>query len=380
MSSVVDLFSGAGGFGLGFELAGFDVLTSLEIDKWAAETIKLNKDHRVVNDDIRNYHKISQISPILDDSPEIIIGGPPCQGFSLAGKREKDDLRNVLYREYLNWVKLLKPKIFVIENVTGILNFRNLEGTKIIEEIKEKFEGLGYNIDIWKLNSVDYGIPQYRKRVFIVGNRLGQMINPPIPTHSDKNNLLPGFVTVGDAILDLPKLLAGEGNEQMDYTFPSSNDFQNWSRFESEFVFNHVAMKHTTRIIRRFESIISNSEIEEESKVKKRNGNGELSQVNYSLNNRLLISNKPSFTIPAHFYSSFVHPIYPRNLTAREAARIQSFPDSYKFYGARTLMSSKLLKKIGREEDGKLSQYNQIGNAVPPLLAMRIAEHLRNFL
>ena len=105
-----------------------------------------------------------------------------------------------------------------------------------------------------------------------------------------------------------------------------------------------------------------------------------LSEVNYSLNNRYLDQNNPSYTVPAHFYSSFVHPLMPRNLTAREAARIQSFPDWYKFYGARTLVSAKLLKKIGREDHNYLSQYNQIGNAVPPLLALRIAEHIKNYL
>jgi len=142
-------------------------------------------------------------------------------------------------------------------------------------------------------------------------------------------------------------------------------------------------MKHTSSMIERFRLIRSGRSIKEippEYRAKKRNGNGELSKSHYNSNNRILDPSSPAYTIPAHFYSSFVNPYQDRNLTAREAARLQSFPDWYRFMGKRTVISHKLLERYGRHEDNYLSQYNQIGNAVPPLLAKAIAEHIYLFL
>ena len=190
-------------------------------------------------------------------------------------------------------------------------------------------------------------------------------------------------ITIGEAILDLPLINAGEGCEIMTYDSNPINDYQKWVRNESKYVYNHIAMAHTSRLIERFKLIQQGSDIEDiphSLKVRQRNGNGTISLKKFNLNYRHLINEKIANTIPASFYSSFIHPTIPRNITSREAARFQSFPDTYIFKGKRTLISKKLLKKQGKEYFDRLSQYNQIGNAVPPLLSKAIALHLKSLL
>lgn len=383
-NTVIDLFAGAGGFGLGFAMSDYQIICSLEVDKWASETLKQNFNHKVINETILNYTDKQSILKKIDTRPDIIIGGPPCQGFSNAGKKDINDPRNKMYLHFHNWVDVLQPKIFVIENVKGILNFKNPEGTKVIDEIKTKFTESGYSINIWKLNAQNYGVPQSRERVFIVGHRDGIEIPKPNITHSNKDDSLCNYITVNEAISDLPYIKAKEGEDELEYNKQPSNDYQEKCRKNSKKVFNHEAMKHTERMVYRYQHIIEGKSLEslgDDLKVRKRNGNGELSGINFALNYRYLRPDLPSYTIPAHFYSSFIHPFIPRNITTREAARIQSFPDWYKFYGKRTMISAKLLKKLGKDEElNHLSQYNQVGNAVPPLLASAIAEHLKKYL
>ncbi|WP_452223046.1 DNA cytosine methyltransferase [Lacinutrix chionoecetis] len=381
---VIDLFAGAGGFGLGFEMAKYHILFSLEVDKWASDTLRENFNHKVIHDSILNYTSKKDITALCTEQPDIIIGGPPCQGFSNAGKKVISDPRNKMYLHFHKWVDVLKPKMFVIENVKGILNFKTNEGTKVIDEIKSKFSNSGYSVNIWKLNSKNYGVPQSRERIFIVGHIDNIVIpKPPIINSNDENSNLPQFLTVNDAISDLPKIKAKEGSDESDYDSEPQNDYQKKCRINSSKVFNHEAMKHTDRMVSRYQHIIDGNSLDDlsdELKVRKRNGNGELSNIKFALNYRYLKPNHPSYTIPAHFYSSFIHPSIPRNITTREAARIQSFPDWYKFCGKRTMISSKLLKRLGKDEElNHLSQYNQVGNAVPPLLAKNIAIHLKKF-
>ncbi len=190
-------------------------------------------------------------------------------------------------------------------------------------------------------------------------------------------------VSVREAILDLPEIKAGEGSEEQFYTKGPQTDYQRWARGDQETLYNHVAMKHTERLVERFKQIQwgqSVVDVPETHRARKRSGNGEKSGVVYDSNNRRLDPSRPSFTIPAHFYSSFIHPYQHRNITAREAARLQSFSDSYQFMGKRTVVSRRLLEQLGRHDENYLSQYNQIGNAVPPLLATAIAEHIRPVL
>lgn len=381
--TTLDLFAGAGGFGLGFQLAGFEPICSLEYDKWAADTLKENNNHRIINEDILKYKTKQDIFTLVDSKPSIIIGGPPCQGFSNAGKKKVNDVRNKMYLEYLNWVKIFQPKLFVIENVRGILSFKNENGKKVIDDIISKVESMGYQISIWKLNAANYGVPQNRQRAFIVGHKSEKDIPVPKETHCNKDKNLLNSITVAQAISDLPKIKAKEGSEIMQYQFETQSDYQKLLKGSCTVLYNHVAMNHTDRMVNRYEKILKGEKLEDLSddlKVRKRNGNGELSSTAFSLNYRYLNPNEASYTIPAHFYSSFIHPFIPRNITTREAARIQSFPDSYRFMGKRTMISAKLLKRLGKEELNHLSQYNQVGNAVPPLLSKAIAEHLVNYL
>ncbi|MBI1928742.1 DNA cytosine methyltransferase [Candidatus Poribacteria bacterium] len=398
---VIDLFAGAGGFGLGFQLAGYEVTCSVEIDQWAAATLRENNPNmKVIQENIQHFQSSDEIRHVCGDSAHVIIGGPPCQGFSVAGPAPKDskDPRNSLFQDFACWVESLNPQMFVMENVRGILSRKNSCGKKVIEIIQNTFVSLGYSVEVWQLNAVEYGVPQMRERVFIVGNRAGiQKIGAPPKTHlifkqnskrlqmniSEEFENLNRAISAWEAISDLPELKAGEGREEQSYTTEPETEFQRWAREKQDVLFNHVAMKHHERMIERFKHIQwgqSGLDAPEEYRARKRSGNGEISEAPYNSNNRRLHPHFPSYTIPASFYSSFIHPYQHRNLTAREAARIQSFPDWYRFMGKRTVVSRKLLGRTGCVENQHLSQYNQIGNAVPPLLAKAIAKHLQKFV
>ena len=391
--TVFDLFAGAGGFGLGFKMADFEVNLSLEKDKWAVDTLRANSSGSsvIIQEDIRSFSKPELIiDAAKGQEPNIIIGGPPCQGFSVAGpSKDPDDPRNTLFIEFAHWVELLLPNIFVMENVAGLCNRRNSKGELVLDIVCKTFERIGYKVEVWKLNAALYGVPQLRNRLFIVGNKFDRIIGPPPVTHYIDNTsslslpFLKPAINVFDAIGDLPFITSGEGSEQTNYTIDSFHDYQSWARSGSEFVHNHVAMIHTKRIIERYRHIqngVSVTDLPVDAKVRKRGGEGVLSETAYHSNYRHLKSDMISYTVPASFYSTFIHPNIPRNVTSREAARIQSFPDLYVFKEKRTVVSSKLLLKKGRVEDNFLSQYNQIGNAVPPLLSYNIAKHLEAFL
>jgi DNA (cytosine-5)-methyltransferase 1 len=388
---VIDLFAGAGGFGLGFHLAGYDVEFSLEIDDWAVDTLKHNNPSMIVTkDDIRNYNTLAEIRSVYTGSPDIIIGGPPCQGFSIAGPAQKDpkDPRNSLFQNFAKWVELLEPKMFVMENVKGLLSRHNAKGEKVIDIIQKTFVDLGYDVEVWLLNAAEYGVPQIRERILIVGNRLGiKKIGMPPKTHSlsngKSNGHLPPAITLWDAISDLPPLESGCGKEEQPYILKTENNYQQFLHGNQKVLFNHVAMRHSKRLVERFKHINwgeSSADVPEEHRAHSRNGNGEISEKVYDQNNRRLYPHKPSHTIAAAFYANFIHPFQHRNLTAREGARIQSFPDWYKFLGKKTIPSHKLLEREGRLDELHLCQYNQIGNAIPPLLAKSVAEYLEKLL
>ncbi len=390
----------SGGVGLGFHLAGYDLALSLEMDEWAAQTLSHNNPlMKVVRDDIRCYKTADEIKAVCVASPHIIIGGPPCQGFSIAGPAQKDpkDPRNALFKYFARWVEVLSPKVFVMENVNGLISRRNAQGERVIEIIRETFTRLGYCVEVWLLNAAEYGVPQIRERIFIVGNRLGiDRIGEPPKTHvlpdgktSDSQASLfpcdrsPFAVSLWEAISDLPEIEANEGVEDQPYTVSPQTKYQAMLRGHQSVLYNHVAMQHSKRLVERFKHIKwgeSSADVPHEHRARTRNGNGRISDAMYDQNNRRLHPYKPSHTIAASFYANFIHPFQHRNLTAREGARIQSFPDSYRFMGKKTVPSHKLLQREGRLEEKHLCQYNQIGNAVPPLLAKAIAEHLRKVI
>lgn len=392
---VLDLFSGAGGFSLGFELAGCKIIGAIEHDKWAADTFQRNHiGTKMLLGDIESFDDeyIKQEIPTID----MIIGGPPCQGFSVCLKNAGDpkDPRNSLFTEYVRIAKLYKPTVLVLENVPNIIKAKTKSGEKVVEIIQREFEQIGYHVYSTVLTASDYGVPQMRQRFILIASK--QELKKPFPkathyvgdsdlTEKDENifsvkNGLVRCPTLWEAISDLPDIEARQGSEEMDYTDEPKNSYQKYCRNGSAILHNHLAMKHTKRLVERFSQMTWGQSIsditDDRLKQRKRNGNGAISDSPFDQNNRRMHPNRICHTITATFYGNFVHPYKNRNFTAREGARIQSFPDSYVFLGKPTVVSKKLLLKEGRTGEAYLCQYSQIGNAVPPLMAKAIAENI----
>ena len=361
--NALDLFAGAGGFSQGMENAGVNVIAAVEFNEQIAKTYMHNHpDTKMFVDDIRNLDE-SEIDKVFKEigvECDLIFGGPPCQGFSMAGKRIRsnasflEDERNYLFKEYIRMVAYLKPKVFVIENVPGILNYN---GGKVKEEIYDTFTKLGYSLSSRIMCATNYGVPQMRNRAVFIGNRLG--IDPeimfPAPTHSENT-----YVTIRQAISDLPEIEAGTGTE---VTYYGNNDilseYQKLMRSESGFTYNHVSSHHKE------ETLELLSMIKEGQTMKDLPEEYHTKSVHSGAYGRM-IYDKPAYTLTTRLNTPSVgritHPIQNRTITPREAARIQSFPDNYKFIGDIT--------SIGM----------QIGNAVPPLLAKAIGDNIVNII
>lgn len=364
---IIDLFSGCGGMSLGFEMAGLPTAVASEIDEWAGDTFEKNHPHtKLLRGDIRDIKDWNALVPsTIRNCVDGIIGGPPCQGFSLSGNRDRHDPRNSLFMDFLRCVKHFRPKFFVMENVKGLLSMKTADGSSVIEIILNEFSKAGYKTSYSVLNSAWFGAPQLRERVFIIGVAAKfpfneSLIFPQPEIHFDD------YVTVDMATSDLPPIESGEGSERQEYRTPPQNVYQTWARQKSTGVFNHVAMRHTERLVERFKVINAGQSVadvsEEHSALKRGNPKIKSGKV-FGQNNMRVFPNLPSPTVAASFQSNFIHPHLNRNFTAREGARLQSFPDHYIFMGRRTTMSW----------EKSLSQYQQIGNAVPPLLAKAIA-------
>jgi len=385
---ILDTFAGAGGFSLGFEMAGCTITGAIEIDKWASETFKFNHpDSNVICDDITELTDDYILSAFGKEQPDIILGGPPCQGFSICNKNSGDpkDPKNSLFEEFLRVGKVLKPRIMIMENVPNLVKAKTANKEMVIDIICSELKKMGFYVYYDILEATDYGIPQIRKRLFVIASKK-QLENPfPKPTHalnSGENDLfsekLEKCPNLWDAISDLPEIEAREGSEEQQYTIKAKTKYQNILRNGDATLYNHKAMCHSKRIVERFASMScgeSISDVPEHLKPYKRNTT-EISGKVYDQNNRRMHPDKPCHTIPASFYANFVHPFKNRNFTAREGARIQSFPDSFVFKGKPTVVSHKLLAREGRTDEKYLCQYNQIGNAVPPLLAKAVANNI----
>ena len=345
--NLIDLFCGAGGFSLGFEREGFESV--LAIDKWqdAVNTYNHNRKEKCAYSiDIQDYTNEMLEELMKSNNIVGIIGGPPCQGFSMVGKREVGDERNSLYLQYVRFVKCVKPAFFILENVKGLLS---MEKGLYRDDIIKRFSALGYNVSYRLLRASDYGVPQSRERVFFVG--LNKDLFGDTFFDFDKIDKA-AMVSTSDALSDLPSLDNGE--DATKYPRAPQNAFQQLMREGSALITNNEITVHTQQTI----DVIS--------KVKDGGNIRDLPEEYYAVRNynaafKRMNSKLPSGTIDCG-HRNYFHYSENRIPTARESARIQSFPDTYFFTGNKT------------------SQYTQIGNAVPVLLSSAIARAIKTYL
>lgn len=318
----IDLFCGAGGFSLGFDQMGFDNLFSVDIESSFCETYRANfPKHNLIQDNIANLTAKQINKYTKGKSIDIVIGGPPCQGFSIAGnigRKFIDDPRNQLFKEFARIVSIAKPKYFLMENVARL--YTHNQG-KTRNEIIDLFKNLGYNVDCKIVNTADYEIAQKRNRVLFIGNRISKKISFPDKTSKRHK-------PIKDVLNHFPKLKSGE----------QSN------------IPNHIAMKHSEQMLHKM-SFISDGGDRNEIPEKIRPQSGDVRKyIRYK-------SNEPSVCITGDMRKIF-HYEQNRALTVRELASIQSFPDNFVFKGS------------------TISQQQQVGNSVPPLLAKAIAKNI----
>ena len=346
----IDLFAGAGGLSLGANLAGINVLLAVEKDIYAAETYAYNhRNTTVLSEDITNFTSIPQYITNASNQ-RVLFGGPPCQGFSILNRRtnHRDNPQNWLYREFIRILKLWNPDWVVFENVTGIVEF---ESGNFIKEILIDFNSAGYTCSCAILNSVNFGIPQIRKRFFLVGSKAGKKLQL-------ENELTLPFVTVKEAFEDLPILMNGANEDVKPYLRLANNEYAKKLRGELSESTGHLVSKNSDYVVKRYEHILQGENWEVIPKELMYNYS-DFSRCHTGIYRRLN-ENEPSVVICNYRKSMLIHPWSNRGLSVREAARLQSFPDDYVFKGS-----------LG-------FQQQQVGNAVPPLLAEHIFKKITN--
>lgn len=342
--NVLDLFCGAGGLSNGFIKAGFEVLLGIDNDEQALKTYSYNHHgSKTLCADLSTINYEADIKPLLDHkSIDVIIGGPPCQGMSLSGKRSFDDPRNRLYLSFIKLVEQIKPRAFVIENVSGIVS---LFKGKIKDSIIEKFNTLGYKVEYKLLCASDFGVPQNRKRVIFVGFKDGEFSFPKKAQH---------IVTCFEALSDLPSLEDTLGEEVSDYQIKAQGAYQSLMRQNSTRLYNHVASAHSERIKKIIALVPDGGNYKNLPEQYRHTRNFHIAWTRFA-------SNKPSPTIDTGHNHHF-HYRYNRVPTVRECARLQSFSDDFIFTGSKT------------------KQLRQVGNAVPPLMAKALAFQIKKTL
>lgn len=391
---VMDIFCGAGGMSEGFMQAGFDVAFASDINETAKLTYtkrheQLGHEVKFACEDINVFCKEDYLKKFLNNTMvDVVCGGPPCQGFSLAGKRDQNDPRNSLFKSYIETIKNVRPSYFVMENVEGILSMRfdRFEGIsgeiyedKLVPEIlKNEFLKIGYEVNHRVLQANDYGVPQNRRRVFFLGHKVrelskGKYENLVMPPSFPLRNIHKD-ISIKEAIDDLSFLDSGHTSKKYRKRKYYS-EFQrsslegrtpniNGNPVSSEHLFNHEAARHSKEVIARFSLMKQGEKL---SELKLRLGEAWEEHKTNKLRCQRVKHNEPSPTILT-LPDDLIHYSKNRIMTVREFARIQSFDDSFVFYGKRTTGGDK--RKI------ELPQYTQVGNAVPPLLAKAVAQEV----
>lgn len=379
-NGVLDIFCGPGGLSLGFALAGFDIVHSIDVNAEALSTLAANhaKIHEAKNEN--NYHFAEEKDIKKVEADEIlklfeeknfrvhgIIGGPPCRGFSSANTktRNPDNPYNSLYKDYIRLVDALRPDFFMFENVIGLCSMRK---GQIIKDIEEKLhEESGYLVEKRILDASNYGVPQTRKRVIIIGIKPGKLK----PEFNGKivfpEKTVDKIVTVKDALFDLPE--AEPGCLQDAYEYPEKEYLSSYAKLmretpllslKSSGVLNHSITQNSEKVLERYKHIKQGENWA--SIPDNLLGNYKDKNRCHSGIYRRLKEDEPSPTVNNVRKSMFIHPRQNRGLSVREAARLQSFPDWYEFKGSRD------------------SQYQQVADAVPPLMAKAIAEQIKRML
>ncbi|MCC8015001.1 MAG: DNA cytosine methyltransferase [Eubacterium sp.] len=347
--NAIDLFAGCGGLSKGFMDAGFDIIVGVDNDQAALNTFAKNHNGAAtLNADLSKKETFDEIKKIADGRKiDVIIAGPPCQGFSLTGPRNFDDERNKLYLAVIEMVKQYTPKGFIIENVPGMAT---LYGGQIKNEILRRLRELGYNIDCKVLCAADYGVPQLRKRLIFMGVRkdIGTP-HYPTPEFNESN-----YRTCKEAISDLPPRINEIGKEVDVYSAKPKTEYQKMMRGNCNVLYNHVATKHMQFVIDTIALVPEGGNYKDLPP-----GWGESRKFHEAWTR--YDGNRPSKTIDTGHRNHF-HYKYNRVPTIRENARLQSFPDDFVFTGTKT------------------QQNRQVGNAVPPLLGYALGKELKKII
>lgn len=435
MYTSIDLFSGPGGLCTGLKAVGIKPLIAVEISDWTVETYKAshNTDVLKLDEFLENpesqshlfgksdktlliHGDIRKISNELIDlilnkrfgvrSVDLVTGGAPCESFSLAGQRREDDERNNLFLNLERIAKHVDAKMILFENVKGLLS-KPLNGVRggmyqlICDEFEQPDEnGVAFNLvsrdpQIVLLKAVDYGVPQNRERVILIGinSKYNATFNYPSITHGENGDF--PYVTVRDAIMDLPQIESKEGSEEIVHDI---NSFMNdnlppqqieYLKYISGEIFkvpnhlinkkgivnSHIGPGHTPKILKRLSHILPGEGMKQAAERLIAEGREDLRNELfpnklYAARNRRLRLDEPSFTVTSHCLDEMVHPVLNRSITPREAARLQSFPDWYQFKGPYVKFHS----------DPEQDRYEQIGDAIPPILGYVLGVEIVNTL
>lgn len=350
MMQGIDLFSGAGGMSSGAAECGVDIRYAVEADKFAAKTFAMNHAQTKLFDyDIRKVKGAD--FTLLDRKKQVVVfGGPPCQGFSTSNQKNRDahNENNWLYLEYLRLAKEVRPDWVVFENVKGLIE---TEKGFFLEEVLLGFKKAGFTTSHFILNSADYGVPQKRNRLFIIASLHGVEISAPTPTVKQ-------HVTVAQSLKDLPILENGDSPDEETYAAPARTGYAKAMRRGQKKCYNNLVTANAPHIVERYSHIPQGGNWENiPSRLMK--NYADVSRCHTGIYRRLK-EDEPSVVIGNFRKNMLVHPWKDRGLSVREAARLQSFPDSFRFYGS-----------IG-------FQQQQVGNAVPPLLAKAVFNEIIN--